>query len=250
MESFEPGRNLLKSEGWDDLGAYQKSDRTYPALQKPAPEGAPLFDLVPPEAFTLGQLPLIEAFRRRRSRRKFTAQPLTVEELSCLLWATQGVTQVLSNNKATQRSVPSAGSRHTFETYLSLNRVTGFEPGLYRYLALEHKLCLLRQDPGLAGQLGEACHKQAFVGDCAATFVWTTLPYRMEWRYAFLSHKMIAQDVGHLCQNLYLAVEAIGAGTCAIGKYDQVKLDAVLGVDGRDEFAIYAAPVGKVNHEA
>ena len=59
------------------------------------------------------------------------------------------------------------------------------------------------------------------------------------------SHKMIALDAGHLCQNLYLACEAIGAGTCAIGAYQNDKMDAIVGVDGQDEFVIYIAPVGK-----
>jgi SagB-type dehydrogenase family enzyme len=61
-----------------------------------------------------------------------------------------------------------------------------------------------------------------------------------------LSPKIIAQDSGHLCQNLYLASEAIGAGTCAIGAYDQDKMDTALGVDGEHEFTIYVAPVGKI----
>ncbi len=60
---------------------------------------------------------------------------------------------------------------------------------------------------------------------------------------------MIAVDIGHVCENLYLAAESIGAGTCAIGAYDQARIDAVLGVDGVDgvdEFTIYMAPVGKL----
>jgi SagB-type dehydrogenase family enzyme len=76
--------------------------------------------------------------------------------------------------------------------------------------------------------------------------MWTTIPYRAEWRYSVIAHKMIAMDAGHLCQNLYLASESIGAGTCAIGAYNQAKVDAILGVDGEDEFAIYIAPVGKI----
>jgi nitroreductase len=80
-------------------------------------------------------------------------------------------------------------------------------------------------------------------------FVWTTIPYRTEWRYSIVAHKMIAQESGHVCQNLYLACEAIGAGACAI-TYDQAKIDAILGVDGKDEFAIYVAPVGKVTPAA
>jgi SagB-type dehydrogenase family enzyme len=254
MESLEPGRNFLKSERWEEWGQSdtdQKRKIPNPPLQKPAPEGAALFDLIAPDAFTLGQIPLIEAFRRRRSRRKFTLEPLSLEELSFLLWATQGVTRVLgSANKSTQRTVPSAGARHPFETYLSLHRVAGFEPGLYRYLALNHKLCQIRLDSGLSEKVGQACNNQTFVGEGAATFIWTAIPYRTEWRYTFISHKMIAQDAGHLCQNLYLACEAIGAGTCGIGAYNQAKLDALLGVDGQEEFAIYAAPVGKVSREA
>jgi nitroreductase len=62
----------------------------------------------------------------------------------------------------------------------------------------------------------------------------------------FNSPKVIAQDAGHLCQNLYLAATAIGAGACAIGAYDQAGMDAVLEVDGQDEFTIYVATVGKV----
>jgi SagB-type dehydrogenase family enzyme len=75
-------------------------------------------------------------------------------------------------------------------------------------------------------------------------FFWTAIPYRSEWRYAAASHKLIALDAGHLCQNLYLACEAIGAGTCAIGAYDQALCDELLGVDGVDELTVYAAPVG------
>ncbi|MFO7569003.1 MAG: nitroreductase family protein, partial [Smithellaceae bacterium] len=67
---------------------------------------------------------------------------------------------------------------------------------------------------------------------------------RMEWRYDLAAHKVIAIDAGHVCQNLYLACEAIGAGTCAVAAYDQEACDALLGVDGHEEFTIYLAPVG------
>ncbi len=68
----------------------------------------------------------------------------------------------------------------------------------------------------------------------------------MEWRYGLAAHKVIALDAGHVCQNLYLARHAIGAGTCAVAAYDQQRLDQLLGVDGEEEYAIYLAPVGKV----
>jgi SagB-type dehydrogenase family enzyme len=68
----------------------------------------------------------------------------------------------------------------------------------------------------------------------------------MEWRYSVAAHRVILIDAGHVCQNLYLACQAIGAGTCAIAAYDQNKMDEFLKVDGKDEFVVYLAPVGKV----
>jgi SagB-type dehydrogenase family enzyme len=143
------------------------------------------------------------------------------------------------------RTVPSGGACHPFETYLLVRHVLGLEPGLYRYLPVGHKLLLVSTDPDLTERMLEACYRQ-YVHSSAVVFAWTALPYRTEWRYTFLSAKMIAQDSGHLCQNLYLACVAIGAGTCAIGAYDQDKVDPILGVDGNDEFTIYLATVGKV----
>jgi SagB-type dehydrogenase family enzyme len=97
----------------------------------------------------------------------------------------------------------------------------------------------------MAADLKKALYDQLYEGT-AVCFIWTAVPYRMEWRYSTLSPKLIALDAGHVCQNLYLACEAIGAGTCAIGAYDQRAIDAFLRVDGVDEFAVYMAPVGKV----
>ena len=68
----------------------------------------------------------------------------------------------------------------------------------------------------------------------------------MEWRYSIAAHKVIAIDAGHVCQNLYLACEAIGAGTCAIAAYHQELMDKLISVDGENEFTIYLAPVGKI----
>jgi len=124
--------------------------------------------------------------------------------------------------------------------------VVGIEPGIYRYLPLDHKLCFLKPDNNLFEKINNACDKQSFIGKGAVVFIWTAVPYRSEWRYSFVAHKMIAIEAGHVCQNLYLSCEAIGAGTCAIGDYNNKKIDKIIGVDGTDEFVIYLAPVGKL----
>lgn len=245
----KPNREFLKSNRWDQWD-HRETDqgqrKPHPPLQKPCPEDAVLIDLVPSEELSVGAMPLLEAVNLRKSHRHFTDGELTLEELSFLLWATQGVQKIFRGGIAMRRTVPSAGARHPFETYLLVNRVQGLEPGLYRYLSLEHKLCFLYANVKLPARVAEACNEQDFVGSGAVTFIWTATPYRTEWRYSVISPKLIALDAGHVCQNLYLASIAIGAGACAIAAYNQTKLDAILGVDGEDEFAVYVAPVGKI----
>jgi SagB-type dehydrogenase family enzyme len=248
MSSMCEYRRFLQSgdwEAWRREPTDQRRGLPAPPVEKPCPEGAVLVDLIPSGDLTLGAMPVIQAIRQRRSRRKFTRDPLTLEELSFLLWATQGLSRAAGSSPPNLRTVPSAGARHPFETYLLLNRVEGVGPGLYRYLPLEHQLCLLDEDVRTAREIHIACLEQ-YVLESAVTFIWTAIPYRTEWRYATLAHRVILMDAGHLCQNLYLACESIGAGTCAVGAYDQARLDAILDVDGDEELAIYVAPVGRV----
>jgi len=243
-------RAFLKADRWPELQQVQSDQRRgvpAPRLENPCPEVGALIDLPGPEAFSVGQMPLAEAIRRRRSHRKYSDEPLTLEELAFLLWAAQGVREsgLRGDTPYVMRTVPSAGARHPFETYLVVNRVEGLEPGLYHYQSLEHRLCFLGPDESLVERTHDGCFGQ-YVRNSAVTFLWTAVPYRTEWRYSIVSPKLIALDAGHMCQNLYLACTAVGTGACAIAAYDQRALDAVLDLDGDDEFVIYVATVGKV----
>lgn len=246
--SKELGRWFLTDRIRDQVdwwGTPQSLGEEPPPLQKPLPEGALLIEL--PALATL-QLPccdLLTALGQRESHRRFTGTPVSLNELALLLWSTQGVRRYL-HEAAMLRTVPSAGCRHPFETYLAVLRVEGLTPGVYRYLPLEHALVQEMVPDELAARLVAAARGQRFAGQAAVTFLWSVIPARTEWRYAEASAKVIALDAGHLCQNLYLACEAIGCGTCAIAAYDQDQADALLGLDGRDEFVVYLAPVGKV----
>ncbi len=249
------GRQFLKAYDWNqgpDIQTDQQRGIPAPPFQKPYPTDAQLIDLVSPQDFTIPPIPLLEAINRRKSRRGFITEPLSLEELSFLLWATQGIREVAIDNRhgrieTTKRTVPSGGSRHPYETYLAVQNVTDLQPGLYRYLALEHKLLEISlNEPDLNTRISEICHQQTFVARAAAIFIWAVLPYRIEWRYSVAAHKGTAIEAGHIGQNLYLACEAIGAGTCAIAAYDQVAIDRLLGLDGTDEFVVYISPVGKI----
>ncbi len=244
---YRSQRQMIKGNLWNDWSSLELDQRLgvpVPALEKSYREGAFLIDLVPPAEFHIGQMSVLDAIKIRQSWRTYKPTPLTLEELSFLLWATQGVKSIMKDGYATRRTVPSGGSRHPFETYLAIRRVESLEEGLYRYLAIEHKLLFLHQDAEIGSKISEGCAD--FALGSAVTFIWTTIPYRTEWRYGPLSPKLIAQDSGHVCQNLYLACAAIGAGTCAVGAYDQAQMDALLELDGIDEFTMYCAPVGKI----
>jgi SagB-type dehydrogenase family enzyme len=217
-----------------------------PSIQKCPLEGQAVIALPEPEAFKAFRgTDLIEAIEARRSHRRFLPLPLTLTELSFLLWATQGVSELLAPGSAL-RTVPSAGCRHAFESYLVVNNVATLDVGVYRYLPVEHALVFEHAMENLPVRLAQATLGQEFIAMAPVTFAWTVIPYRMEWRYDLAAHRVIAMDVGHVCQNLYLACEAVRAGTCAIAAYHQEQMDALLQVDGEDEFTIYLAPVGKV----
>ena len=230
----------------DFRGTDQNRGIPEPPLEKPCPPKAVTVRL--PDfaqwSGTIAKTDLVTAMAGRKSRRRFQAMDLTIDELAFLLWATQGVRDP-NGKQPYYRTVPSAGARHSFETYLFVFQVEGLEEGLYRFLPIENELLFLGEIDDMARDLTNACFGQAFASKAAATFVWTTIAYRMEWRYDLAAHRVILMDVGHVCQNLYLACEAIDCGTCAIGAYDQEALDQLLGVDGEEEFAIYMAPVGK-----
>jgi len=246
MQDIQRGRNFMKADFGrrTESPSDQQQGVPYPPLQKEAGDGEILaLPSVNQEVITRSDFfTLVE---ERQSRRKFSDSSLSLAELSFLLYCTQGVKQEIRRGYATKRTVPSAGARHPFETYLAVNRVKSLKPGLYRYLPLSHQLLSLGAVDHLPQRLTEANLGQRFVGDAACVFIWSCIPYRAEWRYGSRAHKNMLLDAGHICQNLYLAVEAISAGTCAIGAYDQEMMDELLALDGEDEFVVYLAPVGK-----
>ena len=246
MDATRLHRQFLKNDNWEEWDSIWRDQAVGfppPPLQQPIPPDAPQFDLVAPEELSIGTMPLIEAISRRRSERDFGPGSLTLEELSFLLWATQGFKMAASDGSWSLRSVPSAGGRHPFETYLVVKRVDGLSPGLYRYLAVQHKLCRLATLEQVAARIPDISWLEP---DEALLFLWTVVPYRTEWRYGVLSHKMIAMEAGHICQNLYLAAVSVGAGACAVGAFPQADIDQLLGVNGEEEFAVYLARVGRV----
>lgn len=216
-----------------------------PEAEKPFPPGAPAVELPPPPktppAKTRGLFDLLAA---RRSRRGYTAETVSLSELAALIWSVQGVVE--SGRGFTLRTAPSAGARHPLDTYIMVNRVEGLAAGLYRYSPAKHRLVRLGDDASVADRLAAACLGQEILRTSAVSFVWTAAIERGRWKYQQRAYRYIYLDAGHACQNLYLACEALGLGCCAVAAFDDDEVDRILGLDGREEFTVYLATVGRV----
>jgi SagB-type dehydrogenase family enzyme len=249
QSSYDQYRYFLKDSIRKTID-FSKTDQSLglppPPIEKSYKSDQDLIPLTPSGSFQdLYKIDLQYAIKNRRSSRNYTTKKLSLTDLSFLLWATQGIKKRIDNGHAL-RTVPSAGARHALETYLAVLKVENLAKGFYRYLPVEHKLVVESLDAIADRKIAEACFSQNWIGGAAVFFIWAAIPNRMEWRYGLAAHRVILIDAGHVCQNLYLACEAVRAGACAVAAYDQDLIDNLLGLDGNNEFVVYAAAVGNL----
>ncbi len=250
MGPYEQQRSFLKSNFLEFK--HVKTDKIKglpkPMTVKPYSSSSVIIDLPECNGDVVKKSNIYDCIKERRSTRFYSDESLQLEELSYLLWATQGITSTTKTG-LTLRTVPCSGATHTFETYLFIMRVEGIRQGIYRYLPVEHKLLFMSELDEIDEKIDAITLDQPFVPNfskkAAVMFAWSTIPYRSEWKYDISAHKKILIDIGHVSQNLYLASESIDAGACAIGIYDQNLIDEVLGLDGDEEFILFLGAVGK-----
>jgi SagB-type dehydrogenase family enzyme len=180
-----------------------------------------------------------EAIGVRRSQRALLDQPISLEELSRLLHAAQGITQ----SQGELRAAPSAGALYPIDLYVAVRKVTSLEPGLYHYAVRGHGLELIKagdasadvMSAGLAqGQLGQA----SVCLILAATF------QRTRWKYHQRSYRYVLIEAGHVGQNICLAAVSMGLGTCVVGAFLDDDLNTLLGIDGQEEAVLGIVTIG------
>jgi len=188
----------------------------------------------------------------RRSLRTYDKdEPMTKDQLAFLLWSTQGIQSVRGGGYASLRPVPSGGARHPFETYFFARNVEGLSPGIYRYLPDEHvgeKKVAVEFITSLSDheeQVNNMLAEQKWAIHASVVLFFTCVAYRAEWRYTTMAHRVVLIDLGHVGQNVMLSAEAMGLGSCCLAAYDQALCDKALGVDGYEEYTVYACTVGK-----
>lgn len=191
---------------------------------------------------TKGGMPLWEAINRRRSIRNFKSDPMTRNDLSQLLWATQGITHESVGFEF--RAAPSAGALYPVETYLVIHNIEEIEPGIYHYDVQNHELEQLEK-----GDFRESSARAALDQDMAFSanivFIWTAVFQRSKWKYDQRAYRYIYLDAGHIAQNLALAAVSLNFGTCQIGALYDDEVNKLIGIDGDKESVVYMTVVGR-----
>lgn len=248
QQRIHNGRNFMKTEM--DVEGYT-SDQD---LKKPQP---PLYK----EQIRETSIPLPKDFNHlsiekdflkiinsRCSHRVYTQEAMTLEELSYVLWCSQGVKDIRGKKYATLRTVPSGGARHAFETYLAIRNVEGLPQGFYHYLPMTHSLeCI--DESNVGNFIGASLSEQIWADKCAVCLYYSMVAYRAEWRYGIFAHRVALIDAGHVTENVYLACESIGLGGCAVAALDGKSCDKKFQLDGEEEFIFYSMPIGHVKKD-
>ncbi len=180
-----------------------------------------------------------EALLNRRSVREYSNKPLTLGEISQLLWAAQGIT---GPNEF--RTAPSAGALYPIELTLIAIKISGLEKAVYRYIADGHKLKRTLNDD-VTRALSSAALSQDFIEKAAAIIVISALYDKTTSRYHERGVRYVHIEAGHVAQNIHLQAVSLNIGTVVIGAFYDDAVRKVLRL-GEKETPLCIMPLGKI----
>lgn len=201
-----------------------------PQVQKESPITLPTPSLE-------GKVSLEATLAQRRSVRQYGEGPLTLEQISQLLWAAQGVTHPRGF-----RTAPSAGALYPLETYVIVGRVEGLPPGVYHYAPHSHSLAR-KAAADKRDELSRAALGQSPVRNAPATLLFTAFYERTTGRYGQRGIQYVHMEAGHAAQNVTLQAVSLGLGTVVIGAFQDDAVKKLLDLDAM-EIPLYLIPVG------
>lgn len=181
------------------------------------------------------------AIVKRRSERNFSRKPMSLAELSHILYYSSGITDKSRGFRAS----PSAGATYPLEVYPVINNVDGLAPGIYRYLVESHELEPIREGD-FRQEMAQAALEQRMLIESNVVLVLSAIFERTTRRYRERGHRYILLEAGHVAQNTCLVATSMGLGTCAIGAFYDDDFNRLLGLDGRKESVLYLVAVGKI----
>ncbi|AUB57542.1 MULTISPECIES: SagB/ThcOx family dehydrogenase [Methanobacterium] len=195
-----------------------------------------------PQAMISSNMSVDQAIQNRRSVRTFSTTALTLQDVSQLLWASQGIT----DSERNYRAAPSAGHVFPMEIYLVTgnNSVKELEAGIYHYNPFNNTLEKI-VDGDQRYNLSQAAHQQKWVEAAPISLVITGNYQKMREKYPDerISTRFVDIEAGHIGENIYLEAVAHGMGTVAIGSFYDDQMINLLKLPS-NETPIYIYPVG------
>jgi len=176
-----------------------------------------------------------ETLNRRRSVRDYKRGPLSLEEVSQLLWAASG-------RNLYRRTAPSAGATYPLETYLVSGQVEGLIPGIYHYSFSGHSLEMTKEQD-VRNRLSRAALGQEMIEEAPVNIIIAADYGRTTGHYGQRGNRYVHMEVGHVGQNVSLQAIALSLGTVMIGAFEDKEVKEVLGIK---EEPLYIIPVGKI----
>jgi SagB-type dehydrogenase family enzyme len=213
-------------------GIQTEAESPYKTASRPDKEVLKL-----PDPRLKSQVSLEESLLKRRSVREFTEAPLTLEEVSQLLWAAQGITAANGG-----RTAPSAGALYPLEVYLAAGQIEGLGPGIYQYRPEGHEILQIDQ-ADLREKLSQAALGQSAVKNGAINLIISAVYARTTPKYGDRGIRYALIEVGHAAQNICLEAAALDLGAVTIGAFNDSQVKSLLGLS-EDESPLYIVPVG------
>lgn len=206
--------------------------------QRGAPKVEPLETMKLPEPKFDGKLPVEGALQKRRSIREYREDPLTLEEISQLLWACQGVTAPEG-----RRTAPSAGALYPLEISLVVGRVEGLQKGIYKYRPRPHELAKMANEDQRA-PLASAALNQEFVRNGAVVLVIAAVYDRTAKQYGSRGARYVHMEAGAAAENVCIQAVSLGLGTVTVAAFNDREVKRTLGLPS-DEEPLYLMPIGR-----
>ena len=187
-----------------------------------------------------GKVSVEKAIKERRTIRDFKDRLLSLNHLSQLLWAAQGVT----DPNGMKRAAPSAGALFPLDIYVIVGEkgVKGTEAGVYHYLPRTHEILLIAKGD-LRKEVASASLQQMWMVQASVIFIITAEYKRNAWKYAERGIRYALIEVGHVGQNLFLQAEAMGLGAGIVGAFNDLEVSKVAGLPPKHE-PLLIMPVG------
>jgi len=191
-----------------------------------------------PDCSIRGRLSFEEVLRKRRSIRDFSPEPVSLKEVSQMLWAAQGIT----GEEGFGRTCPSAGALYPLEIYILAKNVEKLEKGIYHFDVYQYSL-----EPVTKGdystQLAEACLGQMFIAQAPVVFIIGADHNRVTWKYGERGIRYVNIEVGHCGQNICLQATSLNLASVPVGAFwDKQVKEAVFMPESLHP--LYIIPVG------